>query len=563
MAILTGKLFPNSEGENAAAWQGLLGPDRIFSAQAGTPDPIVKGDLLTNNQPTSPYSKGIDGKAFQSFSFDWYNRIHILPSNQLNVGNVSDGQQELFSVWNAYFVPQTLDSLTQSNNTGIILSTAKIGSVWQPLENVFYTLTFSLAGPSAVNANYDYDFLLGLPSVLNVIGFRTVLFLLAPDWSKGYKETITFPTDIIASHNDKEQRMGLKKYPRMTIEFSVVDHDLAVAQISNIFNFWHGLPFDVPLWSDAAKLVNSPAIGTNSFSFDDLSNRRFEVGNSLLIYRRDGTSETFKIDTIVSNVITTTFNSSIAWTPSQTYGFPMLSTRPSKVTLADYSVENVMTSRVSFEVDQIPPYTSTETTLYRNIGIIEDTHNWIRLPKHSYSRKAFTFDPKTSINKFVIMEGDIPYRIQSYNAFLRSKASIKAFYDMIYFRRGRLRPIWLPTWTDDLTLVLPFSSADTEIHVQNIGMATYSGGINRRDIMILLNDGTQFFRRISSIIDNLDGTEKFSIDTSVGQDVALADIRIMCFVSLMRLDRDRVSITWKNLEIAESDITFRSINHDV
>src|SRR5574343_92051 len=52
-----------------------------------------------------------------SHADDYYNRIHLIPA-KVDVGNLVSDQYFDVLVWNAYFVPRTLESISQSGTSG-------------------------------------------------------------------------------------------------------------------------------------------------------------------------------------------------------------------------------------------------------------------------------------------------------------------------------------------------------------------------------------------------------------------------------------------------------------
>lgn len=562
MALLTGTLKPADTTlhiQDKYKQPGIESPESLLTLESLAPD-YSNISTETDTQPVTEHPDSLTGCLAVSFLTDYYNKIHITP-NPLQLGVIPSGITQTFEVWNSFLGDKVLSSITETNTDGIVLSVDNNDPTYTALESRIYTLTVSENGPVSITAEYQFNF--PIPDTLYVFGTRSVLLINPPDWSKNYEESYQYMTNVLTSYNDKEQRVGLRNYPRLSIDYSAIISKVRYEFITAVMWKTSSFEFTIPYWSDSSKLTSEITSPTTTIAVDETDYRKFEIGKFIIITDLQ-VFEVLTIDSFTTNSITVTSPTSNSWDNVNTKVYPAVSVRfksnPSIIPIK----EDLFEAKFSFESAETISVDNTEiSTLYRSIGILTDTSNWLKQHSTTYAKKVETIDSGTSKTKRVITVGETNSIIQKYNLYETTKLNVYNTLNYLMYRKGKLKPIWIPTWTSDLTLALPIDSIDTEIYINYIGLNTYYMSINKRDIMIKLNDGSQYFRRISNPIDQGDGTEKVSMDSSLPVSVALSDVRIICFVSLMRLNSDSIKITWRNERTIESELTFKSINHDL
>jgi hypothetical protein len=102
---------------------------------------------------------------------------------------------------------------------------------------------------------------------------------------------------------------------------------------------------------------------------------------------------------------------------------------------------------------------------------------------------------------------------------------------------GKQKAFWLPSFNMDLQLQADIGSADTVITVTSVGPPSFYAG---KQIAFFLKDGTTLFAQINSAA--ADGAnDDLTLAAALGQDVAIADIGVLCFMSKVRLNADTVT----------------------
>jgi len=89
-----------------------------------------------------------------------------------------------------------------------------------------------------------------------------------------------------------------------------------------------------------------------------------------------------------------------------------------------------------------------------------------------------------------------------------SRETLSEFYGWLEARQGRQNPIWVPSKENDLTFIARVSG--TILRVAS-GYSFYNLHYARRDIQLTYSDGTVANRRITSVVDNGNGTEDIAM----------------------------------------------------
>ena len=98
------------------------------------------------------------------------------------------------------------------------------------------------------------------------------------------------------------------------------------------------------------------------------------------------------------------------------------------------------------------------------------------------------------------------------------------------------------SWTQDLKVVAPISSAATTISVQWAGYTLFGKGKhNRKDLRIELNNGTVFYRRISNAVE-AGANETLTLSSALGAAVTPGQIRCVSFMALCTLASDEIDL---------------------
>ena len=128
--------------------------------------------------------------------------------------------------------------------------------------------------------------------------------------------------------------------------------------------------------------------------------------------------------------------------------------------------------------------------------------------------------------------------------------------------KGSQKAVWLPTFSDDLTVKNIITANSQTLDIQWCGYSRFAKNqLGRQDIQITLKNGTTLYRRITSATEVDATTERLGLDQVITSQIAPADIFRISFISLCRLSNDTVSFEHINDSdgIAKCSVTWRGV----
>lgn len=376
-------------------------------------------------------------------------------------------------------------------------------------------------------------------------------------------ERLEWMTDISTAFDAGEQRIALRAHPRRTFEFQVglIDRERRTAE--NLLHGWQAQSFDLPVWMDCQAL-QAAADASDTVLLVDTTTRDFRAGGKVLI--SDGTPfahELGEVASLTDSAITLADPLASAW-PAGAEVYPVRTARLEEdLTLARFT-GGTSYGRLRFECTDIsawPP--ATGGTTYRGFPVLTQAPNWTEDIEQGFVRKMARFDPGTGPALFE-EEGSGALMMQTHRWLLDGRAEIDAFRRWLYARRGMLAAFWLPTFALDFEVVAAVGSGDTTIQVEHCGYTDFiAQDIGRRDVRIVLRNGTAYHRRITGSTELSATVEQLTIDTALGAAVAPADIASVSYLDLVRLAGDGAEIIWHGWDLAEARINTRGARNDL
>lgn len=391
-------------------------------------------------------------------------------------------------------------------------------------------------------------------------GVQVMPWLFQPDGE--VLERLEWLTDPLQAFDASEQRVRLREYPRRSFEFgqSLLDRERQTAE--NILFNWQSQPFAVPVWMDGERLTADVSAAATSVPVESAT-RDYAAGNLVALWASPFSYEIAEIQTVNANSLDLTAPLASGWPAWSTLVLPLRVARmPDAQTFARFTGAAAL-GRVRFDCTDLSAGTAASETTYRGTPVLEQAPNWTEDVTQEYQRKLMQFDPRVG-PRFWDEEGSGAILLQSHRWLLDGRAECHAFRQWLYARKGRLTAFWLPSWAQDLTVVLSIGSADTTIDVEHCGYSyNVAQGIARRDIRIALTDGTVFYRRVTASAEVDADTERLTIDSALGQDVAVAEIGAVSWMAPVRLEADAAEINWWTWQHAEAALMTRGSRNDL
>jgi len=475
----------------------------------------------------------------------------------LDLGNIISTQQINFTVFNSYFVPRTLNDITESGITGglILTEPAPTPLVFQPFEQYVYQLTVSPDGPPSVEATYLFDFDV-VDLQLDVTGTRLVLFYFEPDG--GMQESLEWATDILESYDGSEQRIELRSAPRQRIEFDVLTEGVDDTKLRALLFDWLPRVFGLPIWWEMRRITSAVTAGTSVIPVSTLYGD-FREGGLMMIYQDKDTYEVIGIADMDSTSITLDTDLTNSYTRKAVV-MPVRTVYAAPSANRSVTITNVARTTVAFTtIDNEDLSDSSGANTYLSKVLLDDANFSDENYTEGFQTRIFALD--TISGRVLQISGWDQSKI-----LLRKRWEVTTAADLWRIRKllhsfhGNRVSFWLPSFRNDLQATQNIAASTATIRIEHCNYTQiYRGRVPYTDIRILLTNGTSYVRRI--IDSNVDGdTEVLTVNAPVSvSTIFLEDIERIEFVQLVRINNDRAKLTHVRAGTATIEITVTAV----
>lgn len=561
MTTYAGAILPSglpADPAYGAAYKFLPAPLTLPYPSVQASNPPSAGPL-TNNLPISEIVQTFAGSRHRAFEQDWYHHVHVLPS-AIDLGNVISNATRTIEVWNACWASKTLATIAATGTTGGITlggqSTPPL--TFGPLQSRLYTITVSTAGDPVIDARYTFDFGAESPQ-LRVTGRRIVVWPFRPDWSDGITERLEWLTDVLPAYDGSEQRVRLRDHGRRGIEYAFLaaGHD---ARLLHSLTFgWGGRLYCLPVWWEADFLPAGIAAGATSVTVTDAALKDYRAGGLVVFWRETGFTEAVEILSVVGDTVHLKLPLANTFPPGARV-CPAVLARLTGETPYTHVTDRIVTGRVRFDVDGGYDRAPAEIgPIWEGYAVLDERPDRADDVAETWARTLAILDNLTGIVAVDDTSG-APIIRRTYTWTLAGRQAIDRWKRWAAARAGRANALWLPTFADDLELVLAAGSGDTALRVRNTLSARYVGAHPlRAAVRIELHDGQVFHRRVTGITELDADTESIGLDSALGLTVDPADVRRMMWMGLARLEADALEIHYLTDSLAQLQATFRIV----
>ncbi|MEZ0155265.1 MAG: hypothetical protein AB9Q22_10250 [Candidatus Reddybacter sp.] len=481
-----------------------------------------------------PYAGAKIGPAF---SDDFYHKIYILPRT-IELGNFTDTSKD-FIVWNAYFNDRDFSVINTTAVAADDLTLTGNASGAMPGLSVYdYALDAGAAGSPALDVTYTWDFSGAVVDpVLVVLGQRVILL----PWVARDKATkrLSWKTGVVKAYG-QEQRRGLRRAPLQEISYRIhvpdqdrIDLESRLTDLTSLYA--------VPLWwlrQDVGVLT----AGVTTIVMDT-DYRFLQPGGLLYLYESTGLHEAKTIDTVLAGSVTLTSALTNNYTNAQAVA-----------TLACYAKNIGMTRRgekinfasfdfTSTDFYELPADTYTQ---YKGLDVLLDpTVTVAAVPMQVVQSRVWR---DNGIGPLGVGNKENRVRVQDTQRWI--KADLEGRYKLEQWfnsRYGQRVPFYQPTWQKDFVVTADIGNTAAFFDVESTHkLAPF-------EIMLELNDGTQFFREV--ITKAVQGSgHRLNIDSAFGQAITAASIKRVCVLRLTRHAADSVTLNYQSPNITRAEI---------
>jgi len=384
-----------------------------------------------------------------------------------------------------------------------------------------------------------------------------------PDWGTAVRDTRAWLTDYINPRNGARQKRQLRLSPRRTVEFNVVATD-ANRRLVDALRFDQGArQWLLPIWPDLQYLSASLSLGSTSIPCATTGYDFADAGQALL-WSAPNHWEVVQVATVESDHLALSAATLAIW-PAGTRLYPLRLARVPDAAQESLWTDDASQIKVVMQVDEPCDWPAVApATTYRGYPVLEWRGEESSGPNTKYDRAIQTVDGTTGAIVYIDLPAQ-PFRTQSHNWQLVYRAEYAAFLSLLYWLRGRMGTLWMPSFASDLLLAASVASDAISVSVEWAGYTVFGRQqSNRRDIRIELYSGAVLYRRITASIE-AGNTETLTLDSALGVAVAPADVRCISFMTLSEQAADSISIDHVTDAdgLAQAQTTWAGIRHDV
>ena len=542
MAVLSGSISAMSLGgylpTGSTDW-----PDEflLWETDDCLGDPLISEGLMSLTDAYTPVSPALWSRALSAvvspcYLQDFYYRIHVVPSS-IDLGQLLSAETRDVTVWNAFFTPQTLSSITKSGATGITVpEPVLIPHAFAPLEEITYSIGISISGPSTIGAMIFFNFsALYPPGALfcAIVGSRIMLWRWPPEGD--CTEELRWKTDVIQMRAG-EQRIAYLDAPRQVFKHDFLRPPEEMTEIKAVIANWVQGVWGWPIWGEFS--IVSAGIGASAINFDT-SFADYQAGGRAALWESPEKAAAVSIVTVRADGIDIDPPLEDAWTgarimPLQTAITPDgFSFKRGKHPWTPFSAEFLCTDNKDLGDESAYP-------LYRGCRVLTDSDIVVGDLSERISRPLEQIDNGQGPIA-IITKQDYAAWARAFFKATNTRAERWAFRRWLHARRGKQKAFWLPTWHPDLRLAATATALTTDIEILKTTLLAVHGAFPC-DCMLRLTSGSILYRRILSATAMPSGNTMISIDSALGVEVDPEDADLWCFMDLVRLNTDTVEL---------------------
>lgn len=507
-----------------------------------------------------PISQSYGG--FRDFAFldDYYFRVYLLPQ-VLDFGAITGAITRDIQVWNAYFTPVTLLSLTPEFGEEVVVGDEPIIPNSIPALTIrSWSFTTTPEGPPNLDESYTWVFDTGESFIMPVTGTRSVLWPFLPNFSSPFNVTLEYDTSIFTSRNGSEQRIAERAEPRVAVEFDVMLSGAKLRRYRELMALWQDRPFIVADISRNTVSDEPMLAGDTTVLVDNIESWIEQEDRAVVLV--SGTGERQQIGLRVidnadssNNIVTFKDTDGFDWpTNTKIYAGVVANLEDDKS--MSRSTTRVMAGTVRFnvlpgtELVEAPPlapneFNDRELFLFKpNWGAGNDNTDIHVTDYVDYGvGRIARFSPVA-----------FPSITWAQNFVGRDAAGIRELLDVFKRMKGRQGEFYMPTWEEDIVPKFDLLAGSLGLRVEGLDVFNaFAEDETTRALMVELNDGTRIFKVIAEItdIDDTDGHDTLINMSEVWDDeILVADIALVCWVRVWRFATDDLTAEFLTNSVA-------------
>lgn len=506
-----------------------------------------------------PAVRGVDQA--RTFSDDFYDRIHV-SAFELNVGTVVSNQTRTLTVWNAWRpYEKLLVDVDFLDAEGIEVSGQDDPPLnFAPLQARSYTVVVTSDGPPVVDASIIYTFEDGTVLDVSIIGRRAVAWTAAVDWSSMVLERIEFLTDVLEMQYGREQRRRLRIGPRKTYEFDFILYDQGRRIMENSMLGWGLRPFILPCWPEGQDVPVQLIAGTETIPMST-KGRSIYPGSLVMILKGPEKYEMGEVESLTDSSVTLKGPLEYEW-PAGARVYPAISATLEEGIKLDRITDNITVGTAVlrsiesvdlWNVDDVP-----ELETYLDLPLLTVRPNESSDPVTGYERVMTLVESQTG-RDFIDDISDLARITQTHAWLVQGEEEINKLKHLLYYLKGKLSRIWVPTFRSDLETVGNIEADSTQLTVFPVGFVDFAlGREGRKHLRIETSEGV-YYREITGALAVDEGERLFFNDPL--PETPKSQIVCISYMMCARLQSDSVEIAWHYENVLEVSATFKAVEN--
>jgi len=531
------------------------------------------GDGVLETPTDTPYA-GIGIRFVSSFFGTYYNRVYAIPRS-LALVDPDNGDPNTFYLWNASFETVELTDIAASGNTGLTLS-FDVGLVLDEMVLGEVAVIVTPAAPVAADADYSFTFDNGFVAPFFVSLLRTNLLLLAPEVP--VNQTLEWKTNILTARDGTEQRFGVRQLARESLSYKFIYESTdQEREVYAQFFAKGGEVFSVPIWHDPIRLMEAATAGATQVKIDTA---RYDVGadDQLYIEHDDGSYEIVRVEAVQFDGTTISLYTALLADVPTTRRIYRVTTvyLPSRPTLRRGAYQHLETT--------LDLRLTTARELYTGDAVAVEIGQTTQLRDRVISSTVYTLGGVPIMHGRPLVEGTVDesfdwnYEVLDYETGVfdqttpLDKAAVT--YERMFYARypyqkffynyamdhmhGQRRPVWLPTWQQELNGRVTSAIGTTVIIGDERYFDDFPADSSHRGLWFRWTQGW-LARRVVAVAKDGEGNTVVEIEPALPLDFPASPPYQVGFLVLARLGSDEVQIEHR-AAYSLLNMTFQSTN---
>ena len=399
------------------------------------------------------------------------------------------------------------------------------------------------------------------------------------------EERIEFLTQIHTAWDSTEQRMALRKRPRRTFSYRYTSLNDYEAEWIRSINFTkNGKQVDMPVWHNGFIAVENIYEKQSRIKIPD---EKYVWGfrdcvKVMLYTNPEEGGEVYEVDSVssdyihLSEQIKSDFKKGISFVVPVIYAYILQNSDYTNETVSTVDniisfeiINSVVEARISeyFNEDNypIPIYEYGKNLIgnYHGLEVFMLPPQWDGTNTVIYDINADAMDNQTGRN-YYCFKSESPLAIHSLKYMLKNKEDLNYIERFFYRTKGQYKSFFMPTWTQDFTLVNNVNVGDNELIVSlNVYYNYYAKIKRRRRIIVFYKDGTAEILNIAGFSYTNDGKYgKIFLNSTLTHLIYVKDVLMISFFVCARLNSDVLEIDHETNETALITIDIKELDDE-